>query len=266
MPSRLNLNKLQDALHTRVLGRTILFSREIGSTNEWAKELARLGASEGTVVVSETQAHGYGRNMRTWFSPEGGLWFSMILRPKLKPREAPKLAFIAGLAVAEILRELYVLHAETRWPNDVMVNGRKICGILSEMTTSGDSVEFVIVGIGVNANFDPEALPKSIRLVATTLENELGRSVQLEQLFQALLEKLETLYDLFMREGFHSILKKWKEYASFLGKKVEVSAGSEIMKGLGCDVDEEGALILRLEEGISKRFLAGDVSLSKTEK
>lgn len=231
MPSRLNLNKLQDALQTRVLGRTILFSREIGSTNERAKELARLGASEGTVVISETQAHGYGRNKRTWVSPEGGLWFSMILRPKLKPREAPKLTFIAGLAVAEILRELYALRAETKWPNDVMVNGRKVCGILSEMTMSGDRAGFVIVGIGVNANFNPEVLPKSIRLVATTLENELGRSVQLEQLLKALLEKLETLYDLFMKEGFNSILKKWKGYASFLGKKLKSQTEAKSRKG-----------------------------------
>lgn len=243
----------------------MLFTRVTGSTNEWAKELARLGASEGTITISETQTHGYGRNMRKWVSPNGGLWFSLILRPELRPREAQKLAFVAGLAVAEVLYELYGLRTETKWPNDVLVNGRKICGILSEMCTYGDKTSFVIVGIGVNASFDPGVLPKLIRPVVTTLKNELGRSIQLEQLLKALLEKLETLYNLFIKKGFNPILREWKIHATFLRKMVEVSDQCKSMCGLAWDIDQEGALILKLHDGTLKRFIAGSVSTCKSE-
>jgi BirA family biotin operon repressor/biotin-[acetyl-CoA-carboxylase] ligase len=259
---RLNVGRLQEGLRTKRFGRNIVFLREVGSTNDFAKELAGYGAVEGTIVVAETQTCGRGRLDREWVSPKGGLWFSIILRPELKPAEAFGLAFVSGLAVAEVLRELYGLKAETKWPNDVLVNGRKVCGILTEMKTAGKRINYVIVGIGVNANFDvAKVFPEELRKIATSLENVLGRKVSLEELFKALIEKLENIHELFLKEGFGPVLKKWKAYAGFLGCQVEVASDSEELCGLALDVNSEGALILRLEEGTERRVFAGDLSL-----
>jgi BirA family biotin operon repressor/biotin-[acetyl-CoA-carboxylase] ligase len=260
--AKIRIGQLQDSLCTKRLGRTILFSREVDSTNKWAKELTMYGACEGTVVIAETQTRGRGRLGREWVSPTGGLWFSLILRPKLRPAEAVKLTFAAGLAVTKVLREMFGLKSETKWPNDVLVNGRKICGILTEMNTTGETVNFVVVGVGVNANFDVEkALPEQLKKVATSLENELGRKVQLEELFGGLLERLENLYELFTKKGFNPVLEEWKNYAGFLGYQVEVISPTEKLSGLALDVDHDGALVLRLEDGTMRRIFVGDVSL-----
>jgi BirA family biotin operon repressor/biotin-[acetyl-CoA-carboxylase] ligase len=259
---KLNLDRLQEGLRTRRLGRSVFFSNVVGSTNEWAKELAAYGAAEGTVAVAETQTRGRGRLGREWFSPKGGLWFSVILRPNLKPAEVVGLVFVAGLAVAEVLRELYSLEAETKWPNDVLVNESKVCGILTEMNTVGARVNFVVVGVGVNANFDvAKVFPEELREAAVSLENVLGRKVRLEELFRALLEKLEYFYELLLKEGFDPILAEWKKYAGFLGCHVEVISGTEKWVGLALDVDYDGSLILRLKDGTVKHVLVGDVTL-----
>jgi len=257
-----NVDRLQEGLRTKSFGRSILFLREIGSTNDLAKELAGYGANEGTVVVAEKQTAGRGRLSRGWVSPKGGLWFSVVLRPELKPAEAVGLVFVAGLAVAEVLHELYAVKAETKWPNDVLVKGRKVCGILTEMNTTGEKVNYVTVGIGVNANFDVEkAFPEELRANATSLENELGRKVRLEELFKALLEKLENIYELFLKEGFAPVLGKWKKYAGFLGCQVEVTSETEKLVGLALDVANDGALVVRLEDGTVKRVFVGNATL-----
>lgn len=262
MSSTLRVNKLQEGLRTKGLGKSIIFSREVDSTNEWAKRLATYKAQEGTVVIAETQTRGRGRLDREWISPVGGLWFSIVLRPKLRPTEAVKLTFMAGLAVAEVLSETFDLKVETKWPNDVLVKGRKICGILTEMNTTGENVNFVVLGVGVNANFNvKEAFPKQLRNAATSLEDELNRKVKLEDLFGSLLKKLETLYERFTKKGLSAILEKWKNYAYFLGRQVEVASSTGKLRGLALDIDEEGALLLELEDGTVERVLVGDVSL-----
>jgi len=264
MPTTIKVDKLQEGLKTKLFGKYIFFSREVDSTNNWAKELAELGALEGTAAIAETQTAGRGRLGRKWHSPKGGLWLSLILKPNLKPSETVKLVFLTSLAVAETLRELYGLKAETKWPNDVLVDGRKVCGILCETKTVGEKVEYAVLGIGVNANFNVDKeFPQELRETATSLENILGRKVALEELFKALLEKMEWLYQVFLKEGFTPILKKWKGYASFLGFEVEVFIGGEDEKleGTALDVDIDGALILRLKDGSVKRVFVGDLSL-----
>jgi BirA family biotin operon repressor/biotin-[acetyl-CoA-carboxylase] ligase len=256
------VEKLQEGLKTRLIGKCIFFAHEVGSTNDWAKELAELDAPEGTVAIAETQTSGRGRLGRKWISPKGGLGFSIIFRPKLKPHETVKLMFLACLAVAETLRDLYGLKTETKWPNDVLVDGRKVCGILSEMKTVGEKMEYVIIGIGVNANLDVEKeFPKELWETATSIQKALGRKISLEELFKALLEKMESLYQQFLKEGFMPILEKWKSYASFLGCEVEVRGDGERLEGTASNVDEDGALILKLKDGSTRRVFAGDLSL-----
>jgi BirA family biotin operon repressor/biotin-[acetyl-CoA-carboxylase] ligase len=259
---RINADKLQEGLPTKRFGRSVFFRREVGSTNDWAKDLAELDAEEGTVAIAETQTAGHGRLGREWFSPRGGLWFSVILRPKMSPSEAVGLVFVAGLAVAEVLQEKYGLEVETKWPNDVLVNGKKVCGILAEMNTKGRTVNFVVMGFGVNVNFLVEkAFLEPLRKTVTSLEKELGQKVQLEALFKGLLEKLESRYEQCVQNGLAFLLAEWKKYSSFLGRKVEVRSRGEKLLGVALDVEGDGALVIRLEDGSVERILVGDVSL-----
>lgn len=257
----MNVNTLQEGLRTEHVGRSIIVSQAVTSTNDLAKELAALGAKDGTVILAETQTSARGRLNRTWVSPRGGLWFSTILRPRLEPSDAGRLTFAAGLAVAKTLRELYDLNTSTKWPNDVLVNGKKICGTLAEMSSSGQKTNYVILGIGVNANFEVRLLPEELWRNATSLRTELGKNVSLELLFRTLLEKLEYSCDRFMKKGFASILEEWKAFAEFLGARVELMNAEEKWLGFASDVDVDGSLILRLEDGTMKRFFAGDISV-----
>jgi BirA family biotin operon repressor/biotin-[acetyl-CoA-carboxylase] ligase len=262
MSTRINVDKLQMDLHTKRFGRRIIFLREVGSTIDVAKQLADYDAEEGTVVIAEVQTAGRGRMGRRWISPRGGLYFSIILRPQISPKEAVKLVFLYGLAVAHVLHEVYGLKAEIKWPNDVLVSAKKVCGVLTEMNTTGEKVNYVIAGIGVNANFDAgKVFPEEFKNVSTSLENELGEKVDLEELFKALFGKLESFYELFLKEGFGRILVEWKKYAGFLGCQVEVASGTEKWVGIVSDVGSDGALILRLKDGTVKRVFVGDVSL-----
>lgn len=260
--SRISADSLQEGLRTKRFGRSIFFLHKISSTNDFGKRLAAHGAIEGTVVIAETQTSGRGRLGRKWFSPIGGLWFSVILKPSMGVTKAARLVFVAGLAVAETLNNAYGLRVETRWPNDVLVNGRKVCGILTETNITAEKVNFVVVGVGINANFIPEkALPATLRKTSTSLERELGHKVQLELLFRALLENIDDKYDLLVGKNYSSILEGWKKYAGFLGRQVEVSNETRRFSGLALDVDYEGALVLRLDTGETKRVLVGDISL-----
>jgi BirA family biotin operon repressor/biotin-[acetyl-CoA-carboxylase] ligase len=257
----IDVNKVQEGLQTRRIGARIIPLREVGSTNDYAKKLAAYDAGEGTVVVAETQTAGHGRRGRRWISPRGGLWFSLILRPEIRAAHAAKLVFVAGLAVAETLRKLYGLKVETKWPNDVLVDGRKICGILSEMNSIGERITFVTIGIGINANFAKNILPEELGEGATSLMDELGRKIQLEKLLKVLLENLETTYEVFKEGAFDSLLSEWKKYAAFLGRKVEVEYDNEKLCGVATDIDDEGALLLKLDDGTTKRALVADVSI-----
>lgn len=249
-------------MQTKKVGKQIFFLHEVDSTNNLAKELAGYGAVEGTVVIAETQKTGRGRKGREWCSPKGSLYFSVILRPECDSCEVVKLVFVAGLAVAEVLSKKYGLEVAVKWPNDVLVNEKKICGLLSEMSVAGEKVNYVVVGVGVNANVDVVGVfPESLRNIATSLEVELGRKVELNELFRALLESLDVFYEQFLKEGTGKIIDKWKKYAVFLGHQVIVVDEVETLKGLALDVDNEGALVLKLKDGTLKRVFVGDVSV-----
>jgi len=234
----------------------------VDSTNNLAKKLAEYGAVEGTVVIAETQKTGRGRKGRKWHSPKGSLYFSVILKPKCSSCEAVKLVFVAGLAVAEVLSKKYGLKVAVKWPNDVLITAKKVCGILSEMSVTGENVNYVVIGVGVNVNVNVvEVFPESLRNIATSLEVELGRKVELNELLRALLESLDAFYEQFLKEGAIEILDKWKKYALFLGHLVSITNEAETIRGLALDVDGEGALVLKLDDGALKRVFVGDVSL-----
>ena len=259
MSSNITMEQLQHNLRTKVFGKQLFLSPKVDSTNDWAKQLAETGAAEGTVTLAKMQTAAHGRKGKSWTSPAGGLWLSIILRPKNKASELAKLTFTASLAVAEVLREQYDLRAETKWPNDVLVNGRKICGVLAEMNTTNEQVNNVVLGVGINVNFQRSILPKSFRANATSIESELGRKIIFHELFTALMEKMEDNYQMFLNEGVGPLLERWKTYAGFLGKTVVVTESNETLTGTALDIDEDGALIIAMEDGTKKRICLGDI-------
>jgi len=255
--------KIKEGLQTDFIGRMIHHFTEVTSTNDVAKELAAKGAKEGTVVISETQTLGRGRLGREWISPQGGVWFSIILRPEIAPEDASKLTLVAAVAVTRAIREAFNLEAEIKWPNDVLIGGKKACGILTETTTKGDAENFVVIGVGINANVSLNSFPENLRDSLTSLKEELKEEIEREKFLRALLEELEQYYKMFMQKKFDSILEEWRNLAGFLGQHVEVVSFDEKIRGWAVDVDQSGALLIRLENGTVKKVMLGDVTLQK---
>jgi BirA family biotin operon repressor/biotin-[acetyl-CoA-carboxylase] ligase len=254
-------NRIRENLRTRFIGRKLHAYDIVSSTNDVARALALEGAQEGTVIIAETQTGGRGRMDREWFSPKGGLWFSIILKPKTKAKETSKITLAVSAAIAKALKRQFNLNVEVKWPNDILANGRKVCGILTESVTYGEAVEIVVVGVGLNANISLEKFSRSIRDSLTTLKEELKADVSLEFLLCEIFYYIEREYVLFLKGGFARILSEWKALASFIGKEVEVTVFSGKFRGLAEDVDAEGALIVRLSDGYVKRVSAGDVKV-----
>ncbi len=255
--------KIKEGLKTEFIGQEINHFAEVTSTNDVAKELARKGAKEGTVVISETQTLGRGRLGRVWVSPQGGMWFSIVLRPRVTPKEASKLTFVAAVAVAQAIREVFGLDAEIKWPNDVLIGGKKVCGILIETSTKDGVVDFVVVGIGINANVSLDSFPESLRNPPTSLKEERMIEIEREGFLRALLEDVERYYTILVRDDFDLILEKWRRLASFLGKYVEVVSFDEKIRGRAVDVDSDGALIVKLTDGRIKKVMTGDVIVER---
>lgn len=248
-------------LETEYIGRETHYFQKLSSTNTVAKEQAEKGWKEGTVIIAEAQEQGRGRLNRLWLSPKGGVWLSIILRPKIAAEEAPKITLITSVAVARTLHRLYGLKAEIKWPNDVLIGSKKVCGILTEASTSGKNVSVIVIGIGINANFTLEALPDTLRNAATTLKEVLRKNVDREKLICALLKEFEECYELFRERKFKALLEEWRERTALLGKKIEVINLGENWVGTPIDIDESGALIVEVEDGERKRVLSGDVKV-----
>ena len=259
----IRLQKIKEKLQTRFIGKTIHCFSEVASTNDLAKEMAAIGAKEGTVIIAETQTSGKGRLGRKWTSPKGGIWLSTILRPKLSAKDIPKITLMTSLAVAKAISQLFNLKTEVKWPNDVLINAKKVCGILTEANTRGDITNFVVVGIGINANIEYASLPKQVRKNATSLKHELKREIDREQFLRVLLEKMEHYYVMLINGKFNPVLKEWKSLCGFLGSYVEVTSWEEKIEGWAIDVDENGALIIKLHDGTLRKVLSGDVSLKR---
>lgn len=260
-PDILLPEEILSGLKTRVLGREIAYRRELGSTQDLARSLATNGSAEGTMVIAEKQTSGRGRVGRSWSSLPGGIALSIILRPQISPAEAPKLTIIAGVAVAQAIERSSAIRPRLKWPNDIIASGRKIGGILTEMSAEIDRINHIIIGIGLNVNARRAAFPPEIQGLATSLHEEGGSPVSRVRLVQAILEELEASYETFSRSGFDPLLQRWKEFSNTIGARVSVTGGRETIEGTAVDMDRDGSLIVRKEDGNLERVIAGDVSL-----
>jgi BirA family biotin operon repressor/biotin-[acetyl-CoA-carboxylase] ligase len=233
------------------LEQKIHYFPEIGSTMDAARELAKKGAGEGTIVIAEAQTRGRGRLSREWLSPEGGIYFTFVLRPRISPAYAPRINLMASVAVAATIRKLLGLKAELKWPNDVLIEGRKVCGILAEMDAEMDVVNFVNVGIGINANTSIPQFEKTV----TSLKDALGREISRKEFLNVLLMEIERQQPLLMKTD---LLEEWKKLSVTLNKDVRIVAPGEVIVGRAIDIDTTGALIIKERNGSVKKAMAGD--------
>jgi len=245
-----------DGLSTRFIGHEVICYPSLPSTNDVAKRRAGKGAKEGTVIIAEEQTAGRGRIKRRWLSPPGSIALSIILYPPLD--YLPSLIMVASLAVAHSIEQVTGMKAQVKWPNDVLINGKKVCGILVESDVRGDKVDYAVIGIGINVNLEVSGFPR-ITPVPTSLSHELGREVSRRALVQSLLAQVEKLY-LALADG-DPVFKQWRDRLVTLGKKVKVSSGETNCKGVAESVAPDGSLLLRQPDGSLLKIVAGDVTL-----
>lgn len=257
-PSLLLPYEIQKGLQTKYVGQKIYYYKQVKSTNEVAKELAEEGAPEGTIIIAESQSSGRGRWGKKWISPKGGVWMTIILRPDIEPARAAQLTLVTGVAVARTLQGECGLDVGIKWPNDILIGDKKVCGILTEANAIQDSLEYVVVGVGIDLNVDVNLFPPDLREGATSLKLELEREIPGAKLVQRFLENFEQLYNQFREEGFIEILKEWRKLSSTIGSYVEVHKKGRIVQGEAVGINREGALILELDDGNLRKIISGE--------
>jgi BirA family transcriptional regulator, biotin operon repressor / biotin---[acetyl-CoA-carboxylase] ligase len=261
VPDRLTGLELGPLLSTAELGRVVHAFEEVDSTNDVARKLAEDGAGNGELIIAEAQREGRGRRGRRWLSPPGSnLTFSIVLRPQLPPSRAPELTLTAAVALTEVLRDAG-FDARIKWPNDLLVRGRKVAGILTELSADAERIHYAILGVGLNVNLQKGELPPEVAELATSLRIERGEPVPRVFLLAALLTALETWIERLQQEGFAAIRTRWLELSATLGKRVRVELGKRPLEGEATDLDADGALLVRDDAGKTHRVVAGDVEL-----
>lgn len=245
-----------------VIGRDIQVFQQTTSTNDVVDKLGRDGVREGVVVFAESQTKGRGRLGRNWVSPKGkGLWFSILLRPAMNPQSATQITVAAANAVARAIRQKTGLPAEIKWPNDILLRRKKVCGILTEMSAELDKIKYIILGIGVDVNFNESDFPADLRPLATSLKVELGHAVHRAELAAELLRELDADYHRILEGEFESVADEWERHCTTIGQHVEISAGPRKIEGQAESLDPEGALLVRTQHGRLERIIGGDVTL-----
>ncbi|MFC1704087.1 biotin--[acetyl-CoA-carboxylase] ligase [Candidatus Omnitrophota bacterium] len=256
-PDTLLPEEIQFDLRTTFIGKKVYFFETTTSTMDVAFNLGLDRASEGTVVCAEVQTKARGRLGRSWVSfKKKGIYFSVLLRPSLLPNETPKLTLLSAVAVVQAIKEITGLEAHIKWPNDILIDDKKVGGILTELDAETDAVKFVVIGIGINANVTKSAVPSH----ATSLKIECGREVSRVELTKEILRRIEALYIEFQKEGFHPIIERWRELSSTLGKRVRVTCHKEKVEGEALDVDMDGGLLIRKDSGFMEKIYTGDVT------
>ncbi|MDQ0204697.1 biotin--[acetyl-CoA-carboxylase] ligase [Pectinatus haikarae] len=260
-PDLLTPGEINAVLSTEFLGHNIKYYKSVDSTNNVSKLLAQQNAEEGTILISEEQGNGKGRLSRGWFSPSRkGIWFSLILRPNFLPQEAPKCTLMAAVAISKAIRSVTGVEVGIKWPNDILYEGKKLVGILTEMNAEMERINYIIIGMGINVNITHAEVPEEIRDSATSLLQITGKKISRVELLCAILAELENEYVIIREKGFSPILDEWKKFSVTLGQEIKVIGINETFHGKAVNIDDYGALLVDTGNKI-ERVLAGDVSI-----
>jgi BirA family biotin operon repressor/biotin-[acetyl-CoA-carboxylase] ligase len=264
-PDLLHADDLMSRLgKTKVIGRDIQVFQETTSTNDVIEKLARDGVKEGAVVFAESQTRGRGRLGRKWISPaRKGLWFSILLRPDMRPQQTTRLTVASATALRRAIESETGLHPEIKWPNDLLLGGKKVAGILTELAGELDHIRYVIVGIGVDVNVSPSEFAGDVRKTATSLKAELGRAVSRADLAVAILRELDRDYTRIGAGQFEAVADEWESHCTTIGQEVVIRMSEREIRGRAESLAEDGALLLRTDHGHLERIVGGDVTRGK---
>jgi BirA family transcriptional regulator, biotin operon repressor / biotin---[acetyl-CoA-carboxylase] ligase len=259
-----NLKILEERLAGKIFGRKIYYYSETGSTNDEAFSLGKACAPEGTGVIADSQSGGKGRFGRSWHSPRGAnIYTSVILRPQMESSEISRIPIMAGVAVAEVLDAFCPGKISLKWPNDVLLNDKKVCGILSTAKITAGKIDFIVLGIGINVNMSGNQFSEEIRDSATSLFVETGRELSREELIISLYENLEKWYKQLTQKEFGCIKEKWLNLTPMIGQDVQVVFQDEIIAGKAAGIDDDGSLILMAGGNKEIKVSAGDATILK---
>jgi BirA family biotin operon repressor/biotin-[acetyl-CoA-carboxylase] ligase len=261
-PDLLIPQEVQRRLFTKYIGKEVYYFPELKSTNIMAKEKAlhrAEGINEGTLIIAERQSAGKGRLGREWFSPAGGIWLSIILYPQLPPSYISRITLMTAVVVVRAIKMCTQIDPQIKWPNDILINEKKVCGILTEMSAELDIINWVVVGIGINVNIEHQEFPEDIQENTISLKEVSGKEILRVKMVQIFLQEFEKYYESLKRKEFSSILKEWKLYSHTLGRKIRVDMGERIVTGEAVNINEEGALILKKEDGELVEIISGTI-------
>lgn len=259
-PDKIDPEELKTILNTDLIGKVISYYPVLDSTNITAREIAPRSA-EGTVVIAEKQNKGRGRLGTVWQSTSGGIWLSIILKPSIPLENVPKITLITGIAVTNALRDIGV-NAHIKWPNDVLVRGKKVSGILTEVSAEVDKVDYVILGIGINANVNLSDLSEEIRKRSTSVSSEMGKAIDRTTFIASLFYELEQQYINFKTKQFTDIVDEWINLSDTIGKEVKITSPNRIIEGKAIGITENGALVILDRNNKRQEIIAGNCRYS----
>ncbi|HWK24714.1 MAG TPA: biotin--[acetyl-CoA-carboxylase] ligase [Ureibacillus sp.] len=262
-PDRVDAASISSYLTTERFGHNIHYYDECATTQTIAHELARNGAPDGTVVIAETQTDGKGRMSRPWESTKGkGIWMTVIIKPDVLPHQAPQFTLVAAVSIVNALKSLYKEFTPViKWPNDILVNGMKCTGILTEMIAEMDRVQALLVGIGINVNQQKEDFPEELQSIATSLSIEENKLLNRAELVATILSFLENYSDLYITRGFGPIKKLWEDASGTIGKEIKATTLTEVIQGKAIGITESGVLEIQLDSGEIRSIYSADIEL-----
>jgi BirA family transcriptional regulator, biotin operon repressor / biotin---[acetyl-CoA-carboxylase] ligase len=262
-PDSVTADEIRLGLKTNYLGQTISYHDTVESTQRIAHRLAYEEMPEGTIVIAEEQSAGRGRMDRKWHSPKyTGIWMSIILRPKIPLAKAPQLTLIAAVAVVQAIEELTELTPKIKWPNDILINGRKMTGILTELQAESDQINSVIMGMGINVNQKSEDFPTEIQKIATSIAIEQGSTLSRAALIRSVLTHLEKLYTLYLEKGFYPIKLLWESYAISIGQQIKAKTLTNVIEGKALGITDDGVLKIEDQAGEIHLVYSADIEIS----
>ena len=260
-PDILEPFEIERKLSTKYIAHNIHLYQEVTSTNDLAKKFVDNNAPEGTVIIAEHQTAGRSRGKNDWVSPEGGIWMTLILKPEVNLVEASKLTIVTGVAIAKTLHDHFNIDAGIKWPNDILINNKKICGILTEAVTDYDKLKAVLIGIGIDINFNSSDLPENLQDIATTVNEESNDEIKRPEILKIFFSIFEELYDEYKEGNFKHIIAEWRRLSSTTGNRVKVYKDGKAMIADAVGIDNQGALIVELDDGSLEKIISGECKI-----
>lgn len=260
-PDILEQFEIERHLSTNYIGNNIHLYKEVTSTNDIAKKFVDDDAPEGTVIIAEQQTAGRSRKRADWVSPEGGIYMTIILKPEITLIEASKLTIVTGVALARTLHDHFKIDAGIKWPNDILIGSKKICGILTEAVTDYDKIKAVLIGVGVDLNIDYEDIPEDLKDIATSVKEETNEELKRTEILKVFFKEFEEFYEEFKKGNFKKIISEWRRLSSTTGKRVKVYKGNKALEADAVGIDTKGALIVELDDGSLERISSGECKI-----